>query len=273
MFESMQAGSHEYPGNEDKMLTKELRNQFGNSTLFLGLLMSTMVCGWLLAFSLIFVILSVLMLAKLYITLWQLRVFLLFLILTKLIIIVLRSVVIDKVLNEDGYVTWPITFSCVYVILMILNFAIGLLASVFRFILLAPALLYRFNTLDDTMVPEFMVSSDPGYYCLLCLTYTSYESMNPICRAFVTSLNKTAHRLYGPSFKTAEEVRNWDDDETSRRTSSESAVEPASEEVIKRAHRRRVMRNKLWLAILMEQNPSLQPHRRHSGLRRLATTG
>merc|ERR550537_517967 len=137
--------------------------------------MSTMVCGWLLVFSLIFIVLSVLMFAELWIKLWQLRVFLLFLIGTKLIITLLRSVVIDKLLNEQGFITWPICFACVWVVLMILNFAIGLLASVCRFFILIPAILYRFNTLDDTMVPDPLVNIDPGYFSLLSLTYTSYE--------------------------------------------------------------------------------------------------
>jgi len=268
MFVEMQTGRHQYPGctgkegqKTDKEFQKELRSQYGNSTLFLGLLMSSMVCGWLMAFGLVFVSLSLLMFTELWIQLWELRVFLLFLVVTKLVLIALRSVVIDAVLNDDGYITWPMTFSCVWVVLMILNFAIGLLASVCRFILLAPAMLYRFNTLDDTMVPEFLVKYDPGYYCLLSLTYTSYEQMNPICRSFITSVSSTVHRLHGPTFKTSAEVCNWE----SEHHTSEDTVEPASAEVIERAQRRKLIRNKWWLAVLVAHNPSLKPHRRAHG--------
>eukprot|EP00746_Dinoflagellata_sp_MGD_P150839 gnl/MRDRNA2_/MRDRNA2_82612_c0_seq2.p1 gnl/MRDRNA2_/MRDRNA2_82612_c0~~gnl/MRDRNA2_/MRDRNA2_82612_c0_seq2.p1 ORF type:complete len:1192 (+),score=236.72 gnl/MRDRNA2_/MRDRNA2_82612_c0_seq2:323-3577(+) len=272
MFVQMQSGQHQYPGNKDGALPEQLRNQYGNSTLFLGMLMSTMVCGWVFVFFLIFVVLSVLMFAELWIQLWQLRLFLLFLIATKLIIVFLRNVVIDEILNEKGFITWPMTFASVWVILMILNFAIGLLASICRFFILIPAILYRFNTLDDTMVPDKAVSMDPGYYSLLSLTYTSYEQMNPICRSFITTLNKSAHRLYGPAFLTSDEVRNWDEKEQGS-SGQESAqrpmksateqVEPAPPEVVKRTHRRRVLRNKLWLAFLLEKNPGLMHHRSH----------
>lgn len=267
MFVQMQAGCHQYPGNSNGKLQNQLRNQYGNSTLFLGMLMSTVVCGWFLAFTLLFITLSVLMFAVLWIKLWELKVFLLFLVFTKMLITVLRSVVIDLLLNERGNITWPISFSCVWVILMILNFAIGLLASVCRFFMLTPAMLYRFNTLDDTMVPEWAVGFDPGYYCLLCLTYTSYEKMNPICRSFISSVSSTAHRLYGPSFKTAAEVCNWDSEESgsSSHSASEDKIQPAPTGVIKRAQGRRLVRNRFWLALLLEKNPSLQPHRHRHG--------
>eukprot|EP00746_Dinoflagellata_sp_MGD_P150838 gnl/MRDRNA2_/MRDRNA2_82612_c0_seq1.p1 gnl/MRDRNA2_/MRDRNA2_82612_c0~~gnl/MRDRNA2_/MRDRNA2_82612_c0_seq1.p1 ORF type:complete len:1005 (+),score=173.82 gnl/MRDRNA2_/MRDRNA2_82612_c0_seq1:125-3016(+) len=265
MFVQMQKGDHEYPGNDSKTLPKELRNQYGNSTLFLGMLMSTMVCGWVFVFGLLFSVLSVLMFAELWVKLWQLKVFLLFLIGTKLIITLLRSVVIDKLLNDQGFITWPICFACVWVVLMILNFAIGLFASVCRFFILIPAILYRFNTLDDTMVPGVLVSIDPGYFSLLSVTYTSYEQMNPICRSFITSLSKTAHRLYAPVFMTSAEVRNWDEQQSLPSTSPDNTVEAAPPEIIKRSHQRRVMRNKLWLALLLQKNPSLRFYRYQHG--------
>jgi len=265
MFMQMQSGTHQYPGNTNILLHKlggganDLQNQYGNTTLFLGMLMSTMVFGWLSAFTLLFLTLSLLMFAELWITLWQFRIVLLFFAVTKLVLILLRVLVIDRILNEDGWITWPMTFTCVWVILMILNFAIGLLASVCRFFILLPFMLLRFNTLDDTMMPALVVNLDAGYYSLLGLTYTSYEQMNPICRSFISSLSPSAHRLYSASYKTNAEVCNWDHGQSSF---ADDGGEPASAEVVERAQRRQILRNKLWLAVLLMKNPTLRQSRK-----------
>merc|ERR1719443_1011445 len=102
------------------------------------------------------------------------------------------------------------------------------------------------------MMPENVVNIDPGYYSLLSLTYTSYETMNPICRSFISSLSSSAHRLYAPSHKTSAEVCNWEHD---RGSFAEDDAEPAPSEIVERAHRRQNLRNKLWLAVLLAKNP------------------
>merc|ERR1719375_526691 len=113
-----------------------------------------MVCGWVMSFFSMFIPLSMLMFTELYTTLWTYRTWIVLFAVTKLILIVLRSLVADVVLNTNGEVTWPITFSCVWVVLIVINFAIGILASICRFFLLLPAVIYRFNSLDQTMLSE-----------------------------------------------------------------------------------------------------------------------
>merc|ERR1719428_463869 len=98
--------------------------------------MSTMVCGWLLCFFGLLIPMSVLMFEPLYETLWNYRIVLLVFALTKAVLVLLRSVVADALLNDNGEITWPITFGCVWVVLIVINFAIGILAAVARFFLL-----------------------------------------------------------------------------------------------------------------------------------------
>lgn len=245
LFDQMATGKHTYRGH-----TQELRDQYSTATYFLGILMSTVVMGWLLCYWLLLPIFSVLMFADIYVALWEYRTFLLVLIISKLVLVVLRSVVCDMWMTKDGEISKPVGFACVWVVLVVFSFALGILASVFRLILIAPVMIYRYNTLDDTMVSESFCSMDTGYFSLLTLTYTTYEKMNPIRQAFISALCGSAHRQFGPTYLTEHEV-------TGKGGNGE-----ATAEMITAAARRKILRNRWWLYVHLERHKPLRDMRR-----------
>lgn len=250
LFEKMQTGKREYKGQ-----SYDLRSQYGVSTLFLGMVMSMMVCGWILCYVAVLAVSSVstLMLQNV----WNVLSLMILFLAASGILFVFRTVLSRKLQSTGGEITFPGAFACMYVVLIVMSFVFGVLASVVRFFTLLPIMTYRFFSLDQTMAPERFAFVDPGYFSLLTLTYTSYQNLNPLRHSFISFINKTAHRLYGPSYKTSAEICNWDPGPES----ASSLQREATEQEIQRARRRKVIRNRLWLAYTLHHNPGLSEER------------
>lgn len=251
MFEQMQSGKHEYPGRD-----LNLRNQYGNSTLFLGMVMSMMVFGWVLCYFVILIPLSLLMFDECWANMVFVMPYVVLVGVTKVILIAMRYLLTHSMLSSGGEIVYPRVFSCVWVGLIVINFAIGILASLARFFVLLPLVTFRYFSINDTMVRDQLIPLDSGYFSLLTLTYTSYQQMNPIRKSFISAINPTAHRLHGPQYKTASEVCNWEDG-----FQEEDQTRMATPDEVHRAFRRKVVRNRLWLSRTLHNNPGLQAFR------------
>lgn len=251
LFGQMQTGRREFKGH-----SFDLRSSHGMSTLFLGMVMSMMVCGWILCYVVVLALsgISMLILADMWLNPWNAISFIMLFLVASLVLFLCRFILSRKLKGTNGEITFPTAFACTYVVLIVISFVFGVLASVFRFLVLLPIMAYRFFSLDQTMCPERFAYVDPGYFSLLALTYGSHQNLNPLRHSFISFINKTAHRLYGPSFKTSAEVCNWD-----QRPDLNAGVaqRQASTEEIQRAARRRVIRNRLWLAYTLYNNPGL----------------
>eukprot|EP00746_Dinoflagellata_sp_MGD_P006939 gnl/MRDRNA2_/MRDRNA2_113694_c0_seq1.p1 gnl/MRDRNA2_/MRDRNA2_113694_c0~~gnl/MRDRNA2_/MRDRNA2_113694_c0_seq1.p1 ORF type:complete len:1151 (+),score=168.29 gnl/MRDRNA2_/MRDRNA2_113694_c0_seq1:428-3454(+) len=255
LFEQMQTGKREYTGH-----SFDLRSSHGISTLFLGMVMSMMVCGWILCYVVVLAVsgVSMLILADVWLHPWNAITFIMLFAAASFVLFLSRFLLSRKLQNTNGEITFPCAFACTYVVLTVISFVFGVLASVFRFLVLLPIMTYRFFSLDQTLCPERFAFIDPGYFSLLALTYGSYQNLNPLRHSFISFINKTAHRLYGPSFKTSAEVCNW---EPGSGLHASSAQSQASTQEIHRAARRRVIRNRLWLAYTLYHNPGLASER------------
>lgn len=248
LFEKMQCGQHDYPGH-----TYDLRGKFSDGTFFIGTAMSTVLLGWVIVFFIVLPVLTLLTFWQVYTFIWSYKVLLLIVILSKCVMVVLRVLVCDTLLQTDGFIDKPICFSCAWIVLLTLGFALGALSTVIRFFMMLPGIVYRYHCFDDTLVSEEFVSMDMGYNSLLSLTYTTYEQRNPIGITFAHAICPGAHRLYGPAYLSEREVTGSGGDG------------PASEAQIQKQHRRRNIRNKMWLAVMLHNYPSLKKYRRWPG--------
>lgn len=236
IYESMQSGkTRRWKGNTH---LQEFEKRVDFATFFPGIVFSTVLSGMAVVFLLVFIVLNVVTNRDTYRLIWSFRKMLVWLGATVLIqLIIMRRVVLDYLCLKDGDIIRPRLFSCVYVMFVIINFALGALASLFRIIFMLPFMFIQIHTLDDCILREEFVGFDIGYTSFLTLTRVDYRLNNPVHRSFIQSLMPEAHRRFGP--KPTEE---------SRYTPEEA--------------KRRTIRNKFWLALTLNANPDLKVDRR-----------
>jgi hypothetical protein len=236
IFENMQSGKKlKFKGHTH---LDEFEKRVDFATFFPGIVFSSVLSGMAIIFILVFIILNVLTMREFYTFLWSMRKHLVWLGATVLIqLLIMRRVVLDYFCLKDGDIIRPRLFSCVYVMFVIINFALGALASLFRIICMLPFMFIQLHTLDDCILREEFVGFDIGYTSFLTLTRVDYRLANPVHRSFISAVMPEAHRLYG------------------RESSEESRFTP--EETKKKK-----FRNKMWLALTLNANPSLQAERK-----------
>lgn len=239
IFENMQSGkTMRFKGNT-QIAEFEKRADF--PTFFPGIVFSTVLSGMAVIFILVFLILNIITSADFYRFIWSLRKMLVWLGATVIIqLVIMRRLVLDYLCIKDGDIVRPRLFACVYAMFVIINFALGALASIARILCMLPFVFIQIHTLDDTVLREEFVGFDIGYTSFLTLTRMDYRLANPVHRSFIADIAPQASRRYGP--KPSEKSR-FEHQEAKRKT----------------------IRNKFWLALTLNRNPGLQALRKRPG--------
>jgi len=178
---------------------------------------------------------------------------------TLLIMLFLRYAVMDCFLTRNGFVTHPRVFTLVWMMLVVINFVIGVSLAVLRVLILWVYTLISGCFLHYSLLDEKLLRGDHGYFAFLSMAYTYYERHNPVKSAFVTVLMPQVHKLYGPK------KHSEDDHEEAHSTM------PTTMTV---AQRRQRAKNRFALALTLARNPELVQNRREKtrgGLKRSVT--
>jgi len=164
---------------------------------FPGILFSTVLIGMITIFIPVFAICTVLSTRTFYTQLWGYRAVLIGLFMPILMSQILKRLVLDRWCVEDGEISRPRLFALIYMVLVVINFASGLLVAVSRLAFMLPFLFLKFYHLDETALSEGAVIWDAGYSAFLSLVINNYREMNPIRRGFISKLAPEMHRLHG----------------------------------------------------------------------------
>jgi len=235
----MESGDWSYLGATHR---EDLRNSFSTSTTFPGMLVAQAVINLFMATFTIFVAIVLVVTPTVLLIIPGTRplvlgvlVSLRFPVLAALVKYALKRWVVDRLLVEHGQPVYPAAFSALWVMLVLLNFVQAPFLGVFRYIYLALVSLVRSSYIHTTILSEKYMSLDPGYFAFISLTFTQSSRRNLLRQCFISSLMPQVHRARG---------------EEPQRAASEQ-----------RARRLR-MRNKLWLAVTLRNNPELRVLRR-----------
>lgn len=235
IFGQMQRG--EIKHIKGHTLIKEFDERMDFACFFPGIVFSTVLTGMATVFLVIFLVLFTLSRHVFWSWLWNARFWLAWLGCTIVIqLLIMRRLVLDRYCQTEGDIVRPRVFAWVYVVFVVINFALGAFAAVFRTIFMLPLLFVQIHSLDSCMLNEGFVDFDIGYSSFLTLTRVDYRPSNPIHRCFVTALNPGIHRHYG------------------RAAANESLLSP--EEV-----KRKRNRNRWWLALVLSKNKALTQYR------------
>uniref|UniRef100_A0A7S1WMM3 Receptor for retinol uptake STRA6 n=1 Tax=Alexandrium catenella TaxID=2925 RepID=A0A7S1WMM3_ALECA len=207
LFESMQAGRHDYLGHESR---DSLAEGFAETTMFPGVFLGTSVIGFALVAVVTFVAILVLVLllvpqcAMQWLSpYWPV---IKYLILTLALKKFVQMVLMDWLLVDGGDIVYPGVFSLIWFIQLFLNFVIGLSMAITRAVVVVFVAALSCCFVDFTLLPEPLVSLDTAYYSLLAMAYTHHERRNPVKMAAVTVLNSWVHRVHAPKRKAPVEL-------------------------------------------------------------------
>jgi hypothetical protein len=238
IFSSCQVGRrNDFTGGQ---VLNDVMQRPDYSTFYPGMLCSTVLMGMILLFP---VLLSVFVAGtnwKFWQWLWRLLAPMILYLGATLIItlLFLRYFLLDWYCMKDGMIVRPRTFSCVWAVLTLVNFPLGVFGAIQRALFILPQTFIKFHQLDKSLLDEEHVSNDFGTATFLATVGIQYEELNPVRRAFVADVMPGAHRLYGPIPKLKPEF------EVGRPN-------------------RKTWRNKWWLLKLLLENPSLVKYRHH----------
>jgi len=195
IYEKLQKGDITFKGSSSM---EYLKGRLDWAALFPGLLMSTVVIGVMLIFFALFAIFTFLAIPSLYLPLlWQSRLVIFWLIVTVSIMSLLKYVVLDRICVVDGEAVYPRLFSFVYVLLIILNFAVGMVSAISRLVLMLPFMFVKFHVLSATMLDDENVSWDGGYAAYLSAVKHDHDVSNPIRHGFLQAIAPECNSLFG----------------------------------------------------------------------------
>lgn len=232
MYEKMQAGDKTYKGAS---LREDLKGRLDWATAYPGTLFSTTMAGAIILFFVIFIVLTVLSIPAIYMPIIKAFWICLFWLSAGAgFLFFLKRVVMDMVCMSDGEVVYPRTFSCIYVIFIVTNFAVGALLTVIRFVFMIPNLYVKYHNLSQCMLGDAYVDWDGGYSAFICMVIHDHDVSNPIRQGFLQAIAPQAHRLYG----------------------KKPLEEPRPQTVRQRT------RNRLWTAYMTSVHPQIRPLRK-----------
>jgi len=194
VYEQMLRGDH-FKG--DKSLD-HLKGRLDYATAFPGILFSTVFLGVIIVFFVTLVVLTPFAVPSASVNLiWSFKITLVWLTATFLIMTFLKRVVMDRFCLVDGEVVHPRLFACVYIMLIITNFALGTIAAIGRLVFMLPFLFIKFHILSATMLDGDSVGWDGGYSSFLTMVKQHLDVSNPIRRSFLHGIAPDHARVYG----------------------------------------------------------------------------
>jgi len=236
-FEQCQVGDYTFKGGSHM---KELSHRPDFSTFYPGMIMSTVIFSQMFTSVMVFILLVLFTSWTVWVYLWhRFKIFVFWLAMGLVLqLVVLRVLVLDWYCMKKGEVIRPRLFSCLLTVLTIMNFALGVLATLTRLACMLPFLFTVFLRLDKSLLDEEDVCWDFGTVTFLSTVGVCYRETNPIRRCFISTLMPNVNQLYGP-------VR-----------SETQCHDKAAYESGERRYSKKY-RNKLWLWAAMSKNPSL----------------
>jgi len=237
-FEKCQVGDYSFKGGT---AFKELSKRPDFSTFYPGMIMSTVIFSQLFLSVVLFVVLVVATSTSVWLFVWDRFRFSIFWLGMALFIqlVVLRVFFLDWYCMKKGEVIRPRLFSGLLTVLTIMNFALGVLATITRLVCMLPFLFSVFLRLDKSMLDEEEVQWDFGIVTFLSTVGVCYKETNPIKQGFISQLMPNASTLYGP-------VRSKEASPDDR-----ALCEYGGRQYSKK------LRNKWWLLATMSNNPSI----------------
>jgi hypothetical protein len=228
LYEKMLAGDTSYKGSE---AVDVIGGRVDYATTYPGTLFSTVLLGVVIVFFCVFTVLAVLCYPSLWLDyVWSMRFTLMWAAIIMIFLNILKRILLDKVCVVDGEVVHPRLYACLYVILVIYGFALGLLSAISRLVMLLPFMFVKFHVLSTSMLDSSQVAFDGGYASFLSTVRMHFEMSNPIRRSFLGAMAPQAEQLYGEK--------------------SPDAPRPQT--------RTQLTRNRFWTAYMISKNPELQ---------------
>lgn len=233
LYQKMQEGG-KYKGRAE---ISEIKGRLDYTTAYPGMLFSTVLIGVVIVFFTIFTVLTILAIPKIYVPLIHgFKIAIIWTVIILLLGQILKRLVMDKYCITDGEVTHPRLFSCIYVMLIVMNFALGSLFALTRIAVMMPFLFVKFHILSKTLIDGDNVSFDGGYTSFLAMVKHHHDVTNPIRRTFLQAIAPKGERLYG---------------------------EKPSEEGGQQSKAQRT-RNRFWVGYILSQAPQLQSLRKRA---------
>lgn len=240
IFHAARRGDYSFQGHQD---FKYCTYRPDYATYFPGIVFSTVLIGMALMFISLFLLFCLATSWNFWLGCWDFFAsYIVWITITFIITQIIKIFLLDWWCVEDGEIVRPGTFACFWVMLTVVNFALGLLASVSRFALLLPFAILRFQRLDLTLLDEEFALFDAGFCSFITVVSLAYEQTNPTRISFLRALMPQQSRLYGPAEK------------------GEAVLEKAAYQDGARRYSR-PLRNRLWLGVLLSRNPSLAKYR------------
>jgi len=194
VYEQMLKGDH-FKGER---CVADLKGRLDYATAFPGILFSTVFLGVIIVFFATLIVLIPFAVPNLSVNLaWSFKITLIWLTVTFLIMTFLKRGVMDRFCLVDGEVVHPRLFACVYVMLIIMNFALGTIAAIVRLVCMLPFLFIKFHILSATMLDGDNVGFDGGYSSFLTMVKHHHDVSNPIRRSFLQAIAPDHARVYG----------------------------------------------------------------------------
>jgi hypothetical protein len=150
--------------------------------------------------------------------------------------------------QDNGDIIMPLRSPMGWMLLGVINFVVGVSLAILRFALLIMYTTFSCTFLHYSVLPEWLLRFDTGYFAFLSMTFTFYERHNPLKHAFNTVLAPQTHKLWGPR-DTKKSPNNLD-----------GYSQPNSDEEIK--FRRTRAKVRFALALTLFRNPTLIHERR-----------
>jgi len=248
IFEMMQRGDSNFEGSTHM---KDFMRAPDKGTFFPGMLFSTVLFGILLSFVICFVLLVFCTSLDFWTWAWGYARIPVFSIACTFFLqyFLLRKFLLNWYCMHNREVVHPQMFACVWGMLTMVNFALGTILSLTRLVTIVPFAFMEYHRLDKTLLDEEWVPMDSGITSYLTTVALSYQNLNPVRSAFISTLLPDPHRLHGPV------------------PSDVPQLKAAAPEGLGGGAPRytKVRRNKWWLMKLLWMNPSLIPHRCRPG--------
>eukprot|EP00928_Gymnodinium_smaydae_P025888 TRINITY_DN20496_c0_g2_i1.p1 TRINITY_DN20496_c0_g2~~TRINITY_DN20496_c0_g2_i1.p1 ORF type:complete len:1585 (-),score=219.77 TRINITY_DN20496_c0_g2_i1:50-4405(-) len=245
IFSASQKGDHSFRAYD---VMRDSLSRPDYSTFYPGMLFSTVLMGMVTLFPILFIVLLLATSISFWLSVWRAASPMIIWVGGTLFVthVLLRWVLLDWCCMKDGHVVNPRLFSCLTIVLSLVNFPLSALYAITRFFTILPYAFLKFHQLDRSLLQHSVWSMDFGLVSFLTTVGLGYEALNPVRRAFVSELNPGVHRLYGKL--------NPDGPAETR-----AYPEPRSYNAkgyLKSA------RNKWWLLKTLSENPSLSKLRR-----------
>lgn len=227
MYEARQTGA-----DIEQLPEDIIRQRFDYAPFFPGIYFSTVMFSFTIVAFVVWLVCSLLSSTLFWEILWYFRVYLLTLAVAFFLQwAFLRRLLLDWYCTDNGLVVAPRVFACVWCVLSLLNFAVGLLSVVERFVFVLPAVMLRLCDFETSLLFGSLKVWDSGYTSFILLFHMNYENSNPVRLSFIGLLNKSL-----------------------RTSTGEACSEPKTPE----ESRRKIARNRWHLARFLISNPLLR---------------